>query len=97
MRKYGLDVATVQIHNASNQSQIWDETGMTFRMWNNERNDFDPEQIKIINNQIVFTKNSFSDSVMALGKIAIDDKGNFAYGVCSEKLTSVTMIGVNLC
>lgn len=97
MRKYGLDVAAVQIHNAKNQSQTWDKTGMTFRQWNDQRNDFDPEQIKIINNQIVFTKNSFSDSVMALGKIAIDDKGNFAYGVCSEKLTSVTMIGVNLC
>ena len=97
MRKYGLDVATVQIHNASNQSQIWDETGMTFRMWNNERNDFDPEQIKIINNQIVFTKNSFSDSVMALGKIAIDDKGNFAYGICSEKMISKKFEEVHLC
>ena len=97
MRKYGLDVATTSIHNSSNQSQVWDDTGMTFRQWNDERQDYEPEQIKIINNQIVFTKNSFSDSVMALGKIAIDDKGNFAYGVCSEKLTSVTMIGVNLC
>ena len=97
MRKYGLDVATTQIHNSKNQSQVWDESGMTFRMWNEERQDFDPEQIKIINNMMVFTKNSFSDSVMALGKIAIDDKGNFAYGICSEKLTSVTIIGVNLC
>lgn len=97
MRKYGLDVATVQIHNASNQSQVWDETGMTFKMWNNERNDFDPEQIKIINNMMVFSDDGFQTSKMAIGKIPIDKNGNYAYGICTDKLFVKNFEEVNLC
>lgn len=96
MRKYGLDVATVQIHNASNQSQVWDETGMTFRMWNNERNDFDPEQIKIINNMMVFSDDGFQTSKMAIGKIPIDKNGNYAYGINAEVLMSKLVMSENL-
>lgn len=96
MRKYGLDVATVQIHNASNQSQVWDETGMTFRMWNNERNDFDPEQIKIINNMMVFSDDGFKTSKMAIGKIPIDKNGNYAYGINAEVLMSKLVMSENL-
>lgn len=95
MRKYGLDVATVQIHNASNQSQVWDETGMTFRMWNNERNDFDPEQIKIINNLMTFT-DSDGQVRMAIGKIPIDKNGNTAFGFNAEVLFGKAIFGENL-
>lgn len=83
MRKYGLDVATTQIHNSKNQSQTWDETGMTFRQWNDERQDFDPEQIKIINNMMVFTDSGFDDTKMAIGKISLSN-GTTAYGINAE-------------
>lgn len=96
MRKYGLDVATVQIQNAKNQSQVWDETGMTFRQWNNERNDFDPEQIKIINNMMVFSDDGFQTSKMAIGKIPIDKNGNYAYGINAEVLQSKLTISEKL-
>ena len=96
MRKYGLDVATTQIYNATDQSQTWDSTGMTFRKWNDERQDFDPEMIKIINNQIVFTDSKFDDVRMALGKIALGNN-EFAYGICSEKMISKKFEEVHLC
>ena len=96
MRKYGLDVATTQIHNATDQSQTWDSTGMTFRKWNDERQDYDPEMIKIINNQIVFTDSKFDDVRMALGKIALGNN-EFAYGICSEKMISKKFEEVHLC
>ena len=96
MRKYGLDVATTQIHNSKNQSQVWDESGMTFRMWNDERQDFDPEQIKIINNQIVFSDDGMNTVRMALGKIALGNN-EFAYGICSEKMISKKFEEVQLC
>lgn len=96
MRKYGLDVATVQIQNAKNQSQVWDETGMTFRQWNDERNDFDPEQIKIINNMMVFSDDGFQTSKMAIGKIPIDKNGNYAYGINAEVLQSKLTISEKL-
>lgn len=93
MRKYGLDVATVQIQNAKNQSQVWDETGMTFRQWNNERNDFDPEQIKIINNMMVFSDDGFQTSKMAIGKIPIDKNGNTVYAVNAEAILGKLFLG----
>lgn len=93
MRKYGLDVATVQIQNAKNQSQVWDETGMTFRQWNNERNDFDPEQIKIINNMMVFSDDGFKTSKMAIGKIPIDKNGNTVYAVNAEAILGKLFLG----
>ena len=93
MRKYGLDVATTQIHNSKNQSQVWDESGMTFRMWNNERNDFDPEQIKIINNQIVFSDDGFKSAKMAIGKIPIDKNGNTVYAVNAEAILGKLFLG----
>ena len=83
MRKYGLDVATTAIHNASNQSQVWDETGMLFRHKNEQSGEFDPEQIKIINNMMVFTDSNWDDTKMAIGKVALSN-GNFAYGVNAE-------------
>ena len=83
MRKYGLDVATVAIHNASNQNQTWDDTGMTFRKWNDERQDYDPEMIKIINNMMVFTDSGFDDTKMAIGKISLSN-GTTAYGINAE-------------
>ena len=95
MRKYGLDVATVQIQNAKNQSQVWDETGMTFRQWSNERNDFDPEQIKIINNLMAFT-DSDGQVRMAIGKIPIDKNGNTAFGFNAEVLFGKAIFGENL-
>ena len=96
MRKYGLDVATVAIHNATDQSQTWDSTGMTFRKWNNERQDFDPEQIKIINNQIVFSDDGMNTVRMALGKIALGNN-EYGYGICSEKMISKKFEEVHLC
>lgn len=96
MRKYGLDVATTSIHNASDQSQTWDETGMTFRKWNEQKKDYDPEQIKIINNQIVFSDDGFQSAKMAIGKIAIDKNGTYAYGINAEVLMSRLITSENL-
>jgi hypothetical protein len=93
MRKYGLDVANISVKN---QHQSWDETGMWFRQWNGQKNDFDPEQIKIINNQIVFSDDGFQSAKMAIGKIPIDKNGNYAYGINAEVLMSKLVMSENL-
>lgn len=95
MRKNGLDVAITNIHNSSNQSQVWDETGMTFRQWNAQRNDFDPEMIKIINNQMVFSDDGLKTARMALGKIALGN-GEYGYGLNAEVLMSKLVMSENL-
>ena len=97
MRKYGLDVATVAIHNASNQNQTWDDTGFTFKKWNDESRQYDPEQIKIINNLIAISDDGFNKStVTAIGKIPIDNKGTFVWGVNAQALVSRLVMSENL-
>jgi hypothetical protein len=90
MRKYGLDVANIPVKN---QHQSWDETGMWFRQWNEQKNDFDPEQIKIINNQIVFSDDGFQSTKMAIGKIPIDKNGNTVYAVNAEAILGKLFLG----
>ena len=90
MRKYGLDVANISVKN---QHQSWDETGMWFRQWNEQKNDFDPEQIKIINNQIVFSDDGFQSAKMAIGKIPIDKNGNTVYAVNAEAILGKLFLG----
>lgn len=90
MRKYGLDVANIPVKN---QHQSWDETGMWFRQWNEQKNDFDPEQIKIINNQIVFSDDGFKSVKMAIGKIPIDKNGNTVYAVNAEAILGKLFLG----
>ena len=93
MRKYGLDVATTQIYNATDQSQTWDSTGMTFRKWNDERQDFDPEMIKIINNMMVFLDGD--GARMAIGKISLPN-GNSCYGINCELLVNKLTMSENV-
>lgn len=90
MRKYGLDVTNIPVKN---QHQSWDETGMWFRQWNEQKNDFDPEQIKIINNQIVFSDDGFQSAKMAIGKIPIDKNGNTVYAVNAEAILGKLFLG----
>ena len=90
MRKYGLDVANIPVKN---QHQSWNETGMWFRQWNEQKNDFDPEQIKIINNQIVFSDDGFQSTKMAIGKIPIDKNGNTVYAVNAEAILGKLFLG----
>ena len=92
MRKYGLDVAATSIHNSSNQVQTWDSTGMTFRQWNDERQDYDPEMAKIINNMMVFSDNSMQTVRMGIGKIFLPN-GETAYGFNGELVLGKLFLG----
>lgn len=66
---------------------------MWFRQWNEQKNDFDPEQIKIINNQIVFSDDGFQSAKMAIGKIPIDKNGNTVYAVNAEAILGKLFLG----
>ena len=92
MRKYGLDVATTNIHNSSNQNQIWDDTGMTFRQWNEQKQDYDPEMAKIINNMMVFSDDGMKTVRMGIGKIFLPN-GESSYGINGETILGKLYLG----
>ena len=61
---------------------------------------FEPEQVKLINNTLVFTKDNWNNASTAVGKIAVgyDDEGNvkYAYGINGQVLIGELILGNNL-
>lgn len=88
-----FDVAKKAIINSNNQNQVWDASGMTFRK--DENGTYANEQIKIINNQIVFTDDFWNSLKTVIGKIALSGGGT-AYGVAAEVIVGRLLAGVNL-
>lgn len=96
MRKNGLDVAQVAITSAKNQNQLMDEFGMLFRLWNEEKLDYEQEQAKLINNLFAFTDDSWKSVKLALGKIHILNPNSGVesdcYGLIADALVGKMML-----
>lgn len=90
-----FDVALREIISSSNQDIVWNSAGMHFRKYNPDTDSFDDEQIKIINNKIVFTDDSWNTLKTVIGKIALDSGGS-AYGVAAEVIIGKLLAGENL-
>jgi len=90
MKEAGLDVANTMITNADNQEFVIDRYGITGRVWNDIENAYDREQIRMINNLLCFTSDSWKHTRLALGKIYYydDDEKQYkwAYGLNAEVL-----------
>ena len=90
MKEAGLNVANTMITNADNQDFIINQYGLTGRIWNDVKNAYDDEQIRIINNLFCFTSDSWGHTRLALGKIFFynDEAGEWqwAYGLNAEVL-----------
>ena len=86
--------------SATDQSVIIDSTGYTGRRSDGDGG-FDPEQVKIVNNSIVFTDNDWETCRAALGKMTIPDQehpGQFltVYGLCADALIGNLVLTQNL-
>lgn len=61
---------------------------------------FESEQVKLINNTLVFTKDNWNSAATAVGKIAVgyDAKGNvkYSYGINGQVLIGELILGNNL-
>lgn len=95
VRKYGLDVATTAIRDSNGIAPTIDDTGLTLRKWNYEHNDYDPEQIKMIQNMIVFSDDNFNSTKLAIGKIPLGN-GEFGWGINSEFLITPLIMSEHL-
>lgn len=78
--------------NMSAQSFIVDETGILGRKYDDDSHtSFLPEQIRIINNTILFTQDNWETAALALGKIQYGD-GQEAYGLVADVLVGNLML-----
>ena len=83
MRKDGLNLALTSVLNADNQSLVIDKHGLLGRVQQEDGN-FDPEQVKLVNNMLVFTDDNWMTARAALGKIKMPDSENYAYGLIAD-------------
>lgn len=83
MRKDGLNLALTSVLNADNQSLVIDKNGLLGRV-QKEDGSFDPEQVKLVNNLLVFTDDNWMTAKAALGKIKMPDSENYAYGLIAD-------------
>lgn len=92
---HGLNAALTDIKNSDNMDIVLNHRGLLCRKWNEEKQDFELEQMHLINNQIVFTDDNWKSARMALGKIhVIDPNGNESdcYGIIADALVGRMLI-----
>lgn len=80
--------------NMVNQEFIVDSTGILGRKWKDDsKSAFEDEQIRIINNTILFTQDNWETASLALGKIYFGDNEDSAYGLVADVLIGNLMFG----
>ena len=97
----GLDTTNTLIFaGVDNQTQIWDEHGMLFRQYDEEREIYEPTQLRIINSTLAITDDDWETIKTAIGKIYYIDPetGNptMTYGVNAETVVGKLILGEQL-
>ena len=81
----------------ASQAFVIDDTGILGRKYDKDANGsnslFLPEQVRIINNTILFTTDNWATSALALGKIRYGDSGESAYGLVADVLVGNLVLG----
>lgn len=82
------------------QAFVIDDTGILGRKYDTEADasnaTFLPEQIRIINNTILFTDDNWETAALALGKIYGDNGEYLGYGLAADVLIGTLLIGETL-
>lgn len=84
LRHNGLDAAHTQITASKNQGITIDKHGILCREYNEEKLDWEDEQLKIINSLICFTNDKWASVQMALGRAKINNQ--IVYGLLCDAL-----------
>ncbi len=89
----GLADAALQVGRASGQAISWDQHGLFCRKYQDGSTDaYTDQQIAIINNKLVFTKDGWKTSEAALGEFKVDINGDkdpeIMYGLLAKAVVS---------
>ncbi|WP_312369078.1 hypothetical protein [Lachnoclostridium sp.] len=82
LRKDGLDTALTQITASTDQSTTIDEHGILLRQWNKDKLDWEDQQLKLINNLLCFTNDSWRSVQSALGYVNVNNQ--MVYGLITD-------------
>lgn len=79
-----FDASLKQIQSSKNQECIFDETGVMLREWIPSKNDYDPCQMWLVNNQLAMTIDGWKSVSLALGYIKVGNQ--YFYGLNATHL-----------
>lgn len=97
----GLNVTNNKIINGSfNQTQTWDDHGMLFRQYNDENDDYEDCQLKIVNSTLAVTDDNWNTVKTAVGKYFYINPTNnqveYGFGVNAETVVGKLILGEQL-
>ncbi len=99
----GLDAAKNHILAGKDQNMVLDEHGLLGRMALRDPNGnltgyYSDEQLKILNNLLVFTSDNWQNCRLALGKINLgtEDAPNWVYGLIADAIIGKLLAGETL-
>lgn len=97
----GLKDATLQIGRASGQAISWDENGFFCRkLIDGTTDQYENEQMAIINNKLVFTNDGWQTSKAVLGQFKVDTNGDGVaeenYGLLADAVISGYIDGATI-
>ena len=91
-----LDVAKNSIISSSNQAMQFDSAGLRLRRYADaSMTTYDPEQIWMCHNSIVFTRDNWTTAAMAIGKFEDPYLGE-QYGICAPAIMGTIVAGNKL-
>ncbi len=91
-----LDVAKNMVMSSVNQAITWDENGLRLRKWaDDSKTSYDPHQVWMMNENIVFTNDDWQTAKMAIGHI-VDDKLGDLWGVVADNLVGKMIAGESM-
>ena len=90
-----IDYTKNAILAGNGQGIVIDGSGITLRKENASGSGYEPEQIKMINNSIVFSKDNWSTVQMAIGKFHDENAGDI-WGVVAPAIVGTMIAGSNM-
>ena len=92
----GLIDAVTSIKSTENQAISWDSHGLHLRKYaNEEKTDYEDEQIWANNEKLVFTDDNWRTAKMAIGKFNDSQLGE-VYGIIAPNIVGTLLAGENL-
>lgn len=90
-----LDVAKNAILSSIGMAISWDSSGIKCRKWKADGSDYEPEQLAIINNNIVFTDDAWDTAKMAIGHFSDTNAGD-VWGIVAPNIVGTLLAGKSM-
>lgn len=96
--EHGMNATAVAIRDSDSQSITYDNHGLLARTYDDITGEYEPEQLKVVNNTLAITDDNWKTVKAAIGKIHYEDpkhSGDMlsAYGVLGETIIGKLLLG----